>query len=104
MAPLAYPQSFPLTPTSEARSSVEARCYALIAAGTKPTLDVVRPLVDDFYALPGNGAGGALHCVLDDDNYERCHIQSTIDENSDPTATLLARVLLLLSNSQRRRL
>ncbi len=81
-------------------------CKALVARGTKPTRLETRPLTDAFYKLPGNAAGGSLHCVLDDGNYERCHIEWSIghaEERGDETAVWLARVLLLMSNSQRRR-
>jgi hypothetical protein len=78
-------------------------CLALVARGTKPTLPEVRPLIDAYYALPGNGAGGELHCVLDDHNYERCHIRSTLDRAQKEETKALCRVLLMLSNSQRRK-
>lgn len=67
-------------------------CKAIVARGTKPTLPEVTPLVESFYKLPGNGA--------DDGNYERRFIRGTYN---DPVARALADVLLILSNSQRRR-
>lgn len=85
-----------------------AACRAIVDRGTKPALPEVRSLVDEFYAMPGNGAGGyALHCVLDDNNWERCFVESSIEtarELGDVNAEWLARVLLLMSNSQRRKL
>lgn len=82
-------------------------CRRIVERGTKPTLPEVRPLVDAYYALPGNGAGGSLHVVLDDNNVERRFIESGIEharERDDLDGEWLARVLLLLSPSQRRRL
>jgi hypothetical protein len=79
-------------------------CRALCGRRTKPTLPEVRPLVNAFYELPGNGAGGDLHTVLDDDNYERSHIRYCLDHPMKIEARWLAHVLLMLSNSQRRRL
>jgi len=79
-------------------------CRALKRRGTKPTLPEVRPLVDAYYALPGNGAGGELYVVLDDGNYQRCHIWYCIVHAQRVESRWLGHVLLLLSNSQRRRL
>lgn len=86
---------------------ITERCWALVARGTKPTRPEVRELTRAFYALPGNGTGGRyLHCVLDDHNYERCHIRSARAEAERDGRALevaLCDVLLMLSNSQRRR-
>lgn len=79
-------------------------CRRIIERGTKPTLPEVRPLIDEYYALPGNGAGGGLHIVLDDGNYERGNVQYCIDRASDEETRQLGLVLLMLSNSQRRRM
>jgi hypothetical protein len=80
-----------------------AECRRLCARGTKPTLPEVRPLSKAYYALPGNTVGGELHAVLDDGNYERCFIRSCIAAADRPESRWLGHVLLLLSNSQRRR-
>lgn len=79
-------------------------CRRIHARGTKPTLPEVRPLVNAYYELPGNGAGGELHTVLDDRNYERASIRYCLCHASKAETRWLAQVLLLLSNSQRRRL
>lgn len=79
-------------------------CRFILARGTKPTLPEVRPLIDVYYLLSGNGAGGDLHIVLDDHNYERHNIQYCIDRSSNEETKQLGRVLLMLSNSQRRRM
>ena len=34
----------------------------------------LRQLLEDWYARPGNGVGGALHIVVDDFNIETEHI------------------------------
>lgn len=83
---------------------IATACEALCGSPHKPTLPEVRPLVDAYYKLDGNGAGGELHVVLDDYNYER-HCISYCIENAKKDETIwLGRVLLKLSNSQRRRL
>ena len=79
-------------------------CQALHRRSTKPTLPEVRPLVDAYYELPGNGAGGELHIVLDDHNYERSHIRWCIAQAKKVETRWLGHVLVMLSNSQRRRL
>ena len=83
---------------------IVAACEALIARGTKPTRPDVSPLIEAFYKLPGNGAGGDLHVVLDDHNVERQHVRYCVETATDPVAIALGRVLLLLSNSQRRKI
>lgn len=80
-----------------------AECQRLVKRGTKPTLLEVRPLTSAYYALPGNSVGGELHCVLEDGNYERCFIRSTLARAEKVETRWLCHVLLMLSNSQRRR-
>ena len=74
----------------------------------KPNVPLVRPMVEAFYALPGNGAGGYhLHVVLDDGNWEDIFVHSSVEsarEAGDIAALLLAQTLLLLSPTQRRKL
>lgn len=79
-------------------------CCQLLSRGTKPTLLEVRPLIDRYYALPNNLAGGELHVVLDGHNIKRHHIVWCRDRAELPETRALADVLLLLSNSQRRRM
>lgn len=83
---------------------ITAECRRLVERGTKPTLPEVKPLVNAYYKLPGNGAGGELHCVLDDGNYERYFIRSTLAKAEKAETRWLCHVLLMLSNSQRRRI
>lgn len=83
------------------------RCKAIVARGTKPTRPEVESLVKAFYKLDGNGAGGSLHIVLDDYNWERGHIEFCVGyaiEKGDAPGEWLARVLLMLSPSQRRKI
>lgn len=73
----------------------------------KPTLPDVIPLVRAYYAKPGNSAGGSLHIVLDDGNVSDAHIRFCMDEaqkNGDEDGVILARLLLSLSKTQRRKL
>jgi hypothetical protein len=80
------------------------RCRAICARGTKPTLPEVRPLIEAYYKLDGNGAGGELHIVLDDGNYERDSIRYCIGAATKVETRWLGHVLLMLSNSQRRKM
>jgi hypothetical protein len=79
-------------------------CRALWARGTKPTLPEVKPLIDAYYSLNGNSSGGELHVVLDGPNYERRFIRECLARAERVETRWLCHVLLLLSNSQRRRL
>jgi hypothetical protein len=80
------------------------RCRAIHARGTKPTLPEVQPLIEAYYKLEGNGAGGELHVVLDDGNYEKDFIRGCIAGARKVETRWLGHVLLMLSNSQRRRM
>lgn len=73
----------------------------------RPTVDQVLPWVLDYYAQPGNGVGGSLHIVLDDENLHTDHIEWCRDyarERGDVFGEWLANLLLCLSMSQMRRL
>ncbi len=85
-------------------AEIIGRCQAIVARGTKPTLPEVDPIIEAYYKLPDNGAGGELHCVLDDGNYEARHIRSTLRDSIKPETRALCLVLLMLSNSQRRKM
>lgn len=80
-----------------------AACQRIVARGTKPTLLEVRPLTRAYYKLPGNSVGGELHVVLDDGNYERRFVKACIARATKVESRWLGHVLLMLSNSQRRR-
>jgi len=87
------------------RTEIIAACQALVSRGTKPTLPEMRPIIAAWDAMPENGAGGALHCILEDGNRENSsllwHIASP--DNCD-ASKWICNVMLLLSRSQRRRL
>lgn len=60
-------------------------------------------LRDEFYALPGNGAGGSLHVVLDDNNWERVHIEFCLKwarGRNDVAGERFALLLLTLTDEQ----
>lgn len=92
------------------RPSFVQRCidiYVAAKGGKEPTCDNVAPLVREFYAMPSNGAGGSLHIVLDDGNVEDSHVDFCIQfaiEREDPFGKWLARVLRLMSTTQRKKL
>lgn len=73
----------------------------------KPTVPEVLPLVNAYYAMPGNGVGGSLHVVLEEGNVrdgdvEFCR-QIAIDDD-DPEGVVLAEILLRMSRTQRLKL
>jgi hypothetical protein len=73
----------------------------------KPTVPEVLPLVEAYYALPGNSVGGSLHVVLDDGNVEDDHVRSCLEyarERGDKEGVELAEVLLRMSRTQRNKL
>lgn len=73
----------------------------------KPTVPDVLPLARDYYARDGNGTGGSLHVVLEDGNLADAHILFCWDyaeERGDVEGAHLARVLLHMSKTQRRKL
>lgn len=79
----------------------------LIARGTKPTFPEVKPLVQAFYKLPNNGAGGRLHIVLDDNNVDDDSVDFCLNEarmSHDILAENLAYLLLMMSKTQRLKL
>lgn len=64
----------------------------------------VQPLVDAYYAKPGNEAGGALHIVLDDHNVDDDSIRYCVDrarERGDLDGVRLGEKLLSMSKTQR---
>ena len=73
----------------------------------KPTVPDVLPLVHAYYALPGNGAGGNLHIVLDDGNVDDSSVRFCLTqarERGDEPGIILAEALLLMSRTQRTKL
>ncbi len=84
--------------------AIIAECRRLVARKHKPSLLEVRPIVEAYYMLPGGGAGGELHTVLDDGNYSSSSIRWSIEWAKREETRALGALLLMLSNSQRRRL
>ena len=67
---------------------------------TKANID---RLIDAFYRLDGNGAGGSLHIVLDDHNWERSSVEFCLGwakDNGDGAGQALAALLLELTDEQ----
>lgn len=86
---------------------ISSACIALLMRGNKPTIPEVRPLVDAYRSLPGNGAGGSLHIVLDDGNVGDRNVQFCAQEaqdRGDEPGGKLSRVLLRMSKTQRKKL
>lgn len=68
----------------------------------RPTLERLR---EAFYKLPGNGAGGSLHVVLDDHNWERESVEfcrKWAADRSDIAGQRFAELLLTLTDEQLR--
>ena len=84
-------------------ADIVRECQRIHARGTKPNLPEIKPLVEAYYQLDGNGAGGELHVVLDDGNWEKCFIREIYDRAKQDETKWLAAVLLMLSNSQLRK-
>ena len=65
-------------------------------------------MVDHYYSLPGNGAGGRLHVQIDDGNLEDCFFDDeTIERARDQGDDLAVELLVLfasMSRTQRRKL
>lgn len=73
---------------------------------TKPTVPEIVPLAKAIYARPGGVVGCCLHIVLDDGNYEDGSVQYCLDQAigfDHKDCVELARKLLLMSKTQRRK-
>ena len=73
----------------------------------RPTLPDVAPQFAAYYAIPGNEAWGSLHIVLDDGNVGDDSVRFCIEyaqSVSDVEGERLARILLTMSKTQRRKL
>lgn len=73
----------------------------------RPTVPEVAPLVHAYYDKPGNSAGGNLHVVLDDGNFEDSFIEHSLDRATkigDSDAVKIAELMLQMSMTQRRKL
>lgn len=88
-------------------ASFRRRCALLLERGTKPECPEVLPLVRGYYAQFGNGAGGSLHVVLDDQNVDDCFVDGAIGRAlsvGDIDGMALAAVLRTMSKTQRLKL
>lgn len=88
--------------------AIIAACEALLLLkrliGRPITVPDVKPLTRAFYALPGNGAGGSLHVVLDDGNREDSSVDFCIEyaeKAGDLAGAALGKVLRTMSRTQR---
>jgi hypothetical protein len=82
----------------------DALCLLLAREG-KPTVPQVSEAVEQLY--DANASGGCLHIVLDEGNVDDASVRWCIDYATrcgDSDAELLARVLLRMSKTQRRKL
>jgi len=71
----------------------------------KPSIPEVLPLARRYCSR--RDGGGSLHIVLEDDNVDDASVRWCIDyaeERGDPEGRELARLLLLMSKTQRRKL
>lgn len=59
-------------------------------------------LIQKFYEIKGNGAGGKLHIVLDDGNLSKDSIRSCIKDGLDKMGLKIANLLLELPIRERR--
>jgi|LakMenEpi03Aug12_release.lakeMendotaPanAssembly.Ray.scaffolds.fasta_scaffold2971353_1 hypothetical protein len=66
----------------------------------------VERLITRYYLRDGNSVGGSLHIVTDDRNHEDKHVRFCEQyalEHGDWTGARIARLILRMSRSQRRR-
>lgn len=79
----------------------------MTAPPRKPTIPEVVPLIRAYYELPGNDLGGSLHVVLEDGNVDLSMVElcgADALDRGDVEGAALARVLALMSVTQRRKL
>ena len=72
----------------------------------RPKVPAVRALVENYYAKPGNGAGGRCHIVLDDCNLKDADVRWTLEnceKSGDGDGAEIMRLMLQMTPSQRRR-
>lgn len=68
----------------------------------RPTAPDIAEMVREVYALPEHGAGGCLHCALDDGNVEDVFIAlAVLDEHKCDVCASLSLVLMRASWTQR---
>ena len=86
------------------RDGDAAEFMDLIASTPRPPSGAdVESLIERFYELPGNAAGGSLHVVLDDGNWERDSVIYSRDwarRERDAAGEAFADLLLTLGDEQ----
>nr|WP_250808197.1 hypothetical protein [Neorhizobium tomejilense] len=73
----------------------------------KPSIPQVVARFAAYYELPGNGAWGSLHIVLDDGNVSNGNVEFCIEaaaDSGDEEGRQLAEILLAMSRTQRAKL
>ena len=73
----------------------------------RPKVPEVAAMIRAYYELPGNGVGGRLHVVLDDNNMERHFIADSLEDclkAGDEAGAAICRAMLAMTPSQKRRL
>lgn len=86
---------------------IVAASEVLFRLARKPTVPEVEWMVREYKAKPGNGAGGALHIVLDDCNVHDEHVDHCIEralELDDKDGIAIGRLLRMMSKTQRLKL
>ncbi len=71
---------------------------------TRPTVPQVVPIARAYYGLPGNGVGGSLHIVLDDENVQDSHVDFCIQQavdTCDHPGYMLGCILRKMTRTQR---
>lgn len=72
--------------------------------GQRIDISAVNALVDEFYDMPDNGAGGQLHVVLDDSNWTDASIDDCIESaraSGDAAAVAPGMLLRALTPAER---
>lgn len=73
----------------------------------RPSVPEITPLVQDYINQPGNHLGGNLHIVLEDGNVDDDSLEFCLRrciERDDKLGINLARILLMMSMTQRLKL
>jgi hypothetical protein len=73
----------------------------------KPTVLDVLPSLRVYLQRPENGAGGPLHIVVEDGNYHDDHLWHCLrraEELGDEDGVWLAKMMLRMSKTQRKKL
>lgn len=72
-----------------------------------PKLRNIKPLIEGYLSVNGNGAGGNLHLVLSDGNFSASAIRvcmQSAKEDGDSAGVTLCEILLGMRYSQREKI